>query len=245
VNVSPSITTQPQSQTVNRGDNATFTVVATGTAPLVYQWNFGGLPIAEATGSSFAVTNVQSTNAGNYSVEVINVAGQVTSSNAALVVNVPPDITTHPQGQTVKAGTNATFTVSATGEAPLSYQWRFNATDIPGATVSAFTVNNVQITNAGEYAVTVTNLAGAAYSSPAILTVLPLVPIEFTSITILGDKRVRLAGHGDEGTYMIEFATSITNWRELFSVPNTDGTFECIDGETNAVRRFYRARIAP
>src|SRR5690606_27748273 len=137
--VAPSITTQPVSQNVNAGANATFTVSASGTGPLSYQWRFNGANISGATATSYTRSNVQSGDAGNYSVVVSNAAGSATSANAALTVNVPPSITTQPVSQTVNAGANVTFTVSASGTAPLSYQWRFNGANISGATASSLT----------------------------------------------------------------------------------------------------------
>ena len=86
-NLPPSITTQPQSQTVNVGGSVTFTVVAGGTAPLSYQWLLGGTNIAGATTNSCTRTHVQTNDAGNYTVVVTNVAGCVTSVVATLTVN--------------------------------------------------------------------------------------------------------------------------------------------------------------
>ena len=89
--VPPSITTQPQNQTVLVGSTATFSTVASGSLPLTYQWFFNGTTsLTSATNSSLALTNVQMTNAGNYSVQVTNAFGSITSSNALLTVNFPP-----------------------------------------------------------------------------------------------------------------------------------------------------------
>src|SRR5439155_1646557 len=119
--VAPAISTQPGNQTVTAGQTATFTVVATGTAPLGYQW--------QKNGSAFAVV-------------VTNTAGTVTSASATLTVNpapVAPAITTQPANQTVTAGQTATFTVVATGTAPLGYQWQKNGANIAGATAASYT----------------------------------------------------------------------------------------------------------
>ena len=78
---------QPSSQSVYRGSNATFTVTANNA--LSYQWRFGGISIPGATGTTCAVTNAQTTNSGNYSVVVTNNAGTITSTNAVLMVVVP------------------------------------------------------------------------------------------------------------------------------------------------------------
>jgi len=86
----PTITTQPTPVTVNVGGSASFSVTATGTAPLSYQWLFNGAVISGATNSSFSLTNVTAANGGTYSVTVTNAAGSVTSNAVALTVNTPP-----------------------------------------------------------------------------------------------------------------------------------------------------------
>ena len=89
VNVPPTITTQPQSQTVTQGSNVVFTVTASGTPAPAYQWTFNGTNIAAATGSSFTRLGSQVADAGTYTVAVTNIAGAVVSSNAVLMVAVP------------------------------------------------------------------------------------------------------------------------------------------------------------
>ncbi len=85
----PSITTQPASATVNAGASVSFSVVATGTAPLTYQWQLGGAAINGATGDTYSISNVAASQAGSYSVVVTNAAGSVTSNTATLTVNTP------------------------------------------------------------------------------------------------------------------------------------------------------------
>jgi len=178
----PSISTQPQSQTVSPGSNVTFTVTASGTAPLAYQWLFNNTNIAGATTNFYVLANAQTTNAGNYSVVVTNIAGSITSSNAVLSVsNLPPGILTNPAPQSVFVGGSATFNVVATGTAPLFYQWRLGGTNIAGADTNTYSLGNIQLTNAGNYTVVVTNLVGSITSSPALLTVNPNV----TGTTVL------------------------------------------------------------
>jgi hypothetical protein len=88
-------------------------------------------------------------------------------------------ITVQPQSQTVVAGTNALFTLTATGFGTLSYQWQFNGTNMSGATSTNLALNNVQPTNAGSYTVVVTNSLASVTSAVAVLTV--LVPPSITS----------------------------------------------------------------
>jgi hypothetical protein len=165
------ITTQPVSQTVTAGLNATFNVVASGTAPFSYQWIFNSTNLLGATNATLTLNNVDTNNAGTYAVVVTNVAGTITSSNATLTVNVPPGITTQPLSQTVTLGSNVVFSVVSSGTAPFGYQWIFNSTNLIGATNATLTLNNVDTNNAGTYAVMVTNVAGGITSSNATLTV--------------------------------------------------------------------------
>src|SRR6185369_395496 len=116
-----------------------------------------------ATGTSYTKSNIQATNAGNYSVVVSNAIATTTSSNAVLTVNSPPVITSQPQPLTVTAGSSAPFTVTASGSTPFYYQWRFNGTNI-GANSSTYTVSNAQLANAGNYSVIITNSLGAVTS---------------------------------------------------------------------------------
>lgn len=131
---------QPQSLTVVQGQNATFSANAIGTAPLAYQWRFGGVNIPGATGPSLTLLNVVPSQAGLYSVAISNLGGTATSLNATLTVLTPPLITPgvggggpdgQPQSLTVVQGQNATFSVNAIGTAPLTYQWRFGGVNIP------------------------------------------------------------------------------------------------------------------
>ncbi len=87
------------------------------------------------------------------------------------ISGVGPSISSGPNSVSAIGGQNATFTVTATGTAPLSYQWRGLGTIIVGATTSTYTRSNVQAADAGTYAVVVTNLFNAVTSSAATLTV--------------------------------------------------------------------------
>jgi uncharacterized lipoprotein YddW (UPF0748 family) len=243
VNVPPAITAQPEGVSVTTGSNAAFVVTATGTSPLGYQWQFNSADIPGATGSSFAWSPAQTNDAGVYSVIVTNVAGSVISSNAVLTVNVPPVITAHPQDVTAAAGSNVTYFVTATGTAPLGYQWRFGATDIAGETGSACTLNNVQATNAGSYSVVVSNVAGTVTSSNAMLAITQPSPLQIDSISLMPDGQTQLHVSGNPGPYAIETASNLVNWAELTNLTTTNTTFQYLDAETNLTQRFYRIRL--
>ncbi len=83
----PTITTQPNPyQTVTVGQIATLTVAATGTAPITYQWRKDGAPITGATNATLAISTLQHSDLGTYTVVISNPAGQTTSSPAVLAL---------------------------------------------------------------------------------------------------------------------------------------------------------------
>jgi hypothetical protein len=94
----PTILTQPQNQSVLAGTNVTFSVTATGTLPLAYQWQLNSSNIVGATSASLLLTNVQLSATGSYSVIVSNSGGSLASSNATLTVHLPPPCATPPSG---------------------------------------------------------------------------------------------------------------------------------------------------
>ncbi len=173
--VGPSITQQPANKTVTVGQTATFSVVATGTAPLSYQWQKGTTDIAGATSSSYTTpATVIGDNSTQFRVVVSNSVTSVTSNAATLTVNAPvaPSITQQPADKSVSAGQTATFTVTATGTAPLSYQWKKGTTNITNATSASYTTPPTTLADSGsQFSVVVTNTAGNATSNAATLTV--------------------------------------------------------------------------
>ena len=136
--ITPSIITQPASQTVLAGSNVTFTVAAAGTTPLSYQWRWSGTNIAGATGSSLALSNVQPAQAGSYSVLVTNVAGSVISSNAVLTINSPAQCVPPPSGL-VGWWAGESNALDSTGSNSGSVQG--TATFAPGVVGQAFSFN--------------------------------------------------------------------------------------------------------
>jgi hypothetical protein len=174
VNTAPYIVGQPQSLAVNAASDATFSVAALGATPLSYQWRFNQATISGATQRSYTRTGAQNGDIGSYSVLVTNSLGSVTSEVAVLTLNEPPSFVAQPQRQTVLLGQAATFNVVAAGTLPLSYQWRHNGAGIPGATLSTFGVPSVQRSDEGSYSVLVTNVAGAALSVDALLSIVPV-----------------------------------------------------------------------
>jgi len=192
VRVPPFIIAQPASQTVVAGLTVSFTVLAGGDPTLAYQWRLNGNAIAGATGTSLSLTNVQTSQAGDYSVVVTNPYGTATSSNATLVVKTAPFVATQPQSLTVLKGTNAAFSVTAGGDGPFTYQWRFGGTNLAGATNNPLTLTAVQTNQAGLYSVVITSDYGTITSSNATLTVLdpPVIIVQPVSVTALAGETV-------------------------------------------------------
>src|SRR3984957_1233316 len=169
----PQITQQPVSQTVNVGQTATFTVTATGAMPLTFQWQKNSATIAGATSATYTTPAATSADNGStFSVTVTHSTQSVASSPATLTVNGPPSITSQPANQSVSVGQTATFSVTATGTAPLSYQWQKNQVNIPGATSSSFTTPATTLADSGtSFQVIVTNPISSVTSNAATLTV--------------------------------------------------------------------------
>ncbi len=142
-------------------------------------------------GTATTVTVSLNTTASNLLVGTYSATVWLTNLNSGvgqdrqftLAVISPPTITAQPADQAVLEGATATFTVAATGGLPLSYQWQDNGTNltdgenISGSTSTSLTINNVSAANVGTYTTVVTNLAGIATSSNALLTITPSPPV--------------------------------------------------------------------
>ena len=169
----PSIITQPTNETITLSSNAIFVVIATGAPMPNYYWWRNGSPIAGATNSIYSITNAQVADSGQFICVVSNASGTATSQLAILtVMAVPPTISQQPSSLSVVAGGYASFSVTATGSAPVTYFWRQNGALIAGATNSAYSTNNVQPGDSGSlFSCLVSNAFGAMLSSNAFLTV--------------------------------------------------------------------------
>lgn len=167
----PVITSQPQGLETGAGNDVSFSVTATGSGPLSYQWRRSAVVLPGATNAVLLLANVHRADAGDYSVLVMNAAGGVASSAAALSVLVPPTITLQPEDLVVSPGTNVSFRVAATGVGFIRYQWQFNGVDIPEATNATFSLSNVQLPQEGDYRVIVADDIASGPSRVARLTV--------------------------------------------------------------------------
>jgi hypothetical protein len=190
----PSIGKQPQNESVKAGEQATFTVAATGT-DLKYQWQIdrndgkGFADIAGADRASYTTSAVdKNCNGYKYQCVISNSAGSVTTGTATLTVTEDvtppvqptvkkPGISKQPQNVSVKAGEQATFTVKATGT-DLTYQWQINRNngkgfvDITGADKASYTTGVADmLCNGYKYQCVISNSAGSVTTNAATLTV--------------------------------------------------------------------------
>jgi len=184
----PAFTSQPASQTVTVGQAAVFSVTATGTAPLTYQWQKNNANISGAISASYTTpVTVSGDNGVTFRVVVTNSAGSATSNSATLTVtasSVGPSITTQPANQTVTVGQTATFSVVAAGTAPLTYQWQKNSANISGAISASYTTPaTVSGDNGATFRVIVTNPMTNITSNSASLGVNPVAPGPGTDVT--------------------------------------------------------------
>ena len=245
--VAPSVTTDPSNKTVTAGETTSFTVSANGTN-LTYQWQ-----VDKGTGSGFenvsdggvysgattATLNIteatESMDSYKYRAVVSGtVSPSATSNSATLIVNpapAAPSITTQPDDETVSEGNSANFTVVATGDAPLSYQWKKDGVDLIGKTSSMLSLSNVQKLDEGSYRVVIINSAGSIASDEAILTVTTSAAVTYTlnyeaeaGGTITGESS-QMVNEGDNGSTVTAVADKgyhFVNWS---------------DGKTSASRR--------
>ena len=185
----PEVLRQPTNVLTAVGGTATFRVTALGDPPLTYQWFFNVIyPLEAATNNTLVLTNLQPENAGTYQVEITNEADTMHSREAVLTIKFPPGFSTPPASLTVTQGNTATFIVEPSGDAPLAYQWFFNATNaLPGATNNFLILSNAQPANAGDYTLHLANEVGRATSAVATLTVLrpPAIIQQPTNLTVV------------------------------------------------------------
>ncbi|MGA2865423.1 MAG: choice-of-anchor tandem repeat GloVer-containing protein [Verrucomicrobiota bacterium] len=135
----------------------------------------------------------------------------------------PPPIIVAPQSQTIEAGGSVAFRIEVANLGPVAYQWIFNGTNaLDGATNSVLQLANLQLAQAGAYAVVVTNSYGAVTSAPAILDVIPLGTTPVASCT-QGALRAALAGPGPV-TFACDGTITLTDTIEIGTNTVLDGT---------------------
>ena len=138
---------------------------ASGTQTFDFNW---AVPTSATTGQYYADVTFDD----QYHVLYFKDSGWQTAFIVSASGQTAPTITTQPQSQTVKEGTAVTFSVVASGRAPLSYQWQRNGANIAGATSASYTLSSPTVADSGaQFRVVVTNTVGSVTSSAATLTV--------------------------------------------------------------------------
>ncbi len=244
----PVILTQPLDTLVAEGGTAQFTVTAEGSPDPSYQWYFNATnALAGETVSTLTLTNVQITQAGNYSVVVSNSAGTITSASASLTIVGSPLITLQPQGITNFQGQSVTFSVSATGFAPLSYQWMANCSrPISGATTPLLRLKGVGPLDSGTYCVVVSNAFGTVMSQPAVLRVL----VQPKLVTLVESQSGANFSFSTVPNlfYSVYFSDTLpgTVWTllpNMFRQPGTGSPITVQDPTAPPAHRFYRLLV--
>jgi hypothetical protein len=237
INTPTSISVHPAAVTTCTNNDANFSVTAAGQGTLSYQWTFGGTPINTATNSSYTASGVTSLNAGSYRVIVTGGCGALTSNAAALSVQPATVISTQPTASTLCQNNTANFSVSATGQGTLSYQWKRDGTNV-GTNSSSLAVSNAQSINAGSYTVDVTGSCGTTTSNAAVLTVNPATSITTQPVGTAGCEgqnttfTVVAAGTGSLSYQWKYGATNVGTNSASYNIPSTstanDGNYSVV-----------------
>ena len=183
----PVIIVPPVSQATTSGFPATFSVVASGSGTLSYQWSDANGPIAGATSATYTTPATTAANNGDtFTVTITSSSGlgTVTSTPVTLSVDAPANvvITTQPASQAVVDGQSATLTVAATGSPTLTYQWyQVGSGAIAGANQTSYTTPVFTAAGSASFYVVVTNALGSVQSSTAVVTVDAATPVSIAT----------------------------------------------------------------
>lgn len=164
---------QPPANNLYVGQSFGLSVVAAGPS-LLYQWQKDGVNLNGASSANYNVSDITTTDSGNYAVVIANSYGSVTSSPVAITVSAasaPVNAVTTPASVTRVVGGSVTFTVTADGSTPFTYQWMKGATILGGQTNANLTLTNLAVADSAGYACAVSNSLGGTISSVGALTV--------------------------------------------------------------------------
>lgn len=211
--VAPNITTEPVDLIVGKGKTATFSVVATGTTP-TYTWT-GNYPVNATgkTGPKLSWGNAQLIHEGPYQVTVANLAGNDVSLVANLNV-VELATVGAPAPVLAPVGTSPMLTATVNSEVPpLAHQWFRNNLAVAGGNTAALTLNNVQLAQAGQYALRATNQAGNTTGAKGELGVVDTINQKVQVQKLGGTAVFTAAAAGNGLTYQWKFnaATNINH----------------------------------
>lgn len=168
----PVINDPPEPVTVEAGETFTLEVEAGGNGPLNYQWMRNGEPVPGATAAIYQVPSATPADAGTYHVVVGNDYGTVESGTAEVMMDeIPPSFGAGPSPVSVTVGGSASFSASASGTPPISYQWFRGDRALDGATGESLELSSATLGDAGPYHLVATNAFGSASSPAAVLSI--------------------------------------------------------------------------
>lgn len=170
---SPSVSATATPTSITAGQSASLSATASGTAPLTYTWYLGSASDTSQPVGSAPSLSVSPSQSASYWVRVSNACGFADSAVLAITVTQPCDVPTislQPQSQSITTGGTVMLSISASGTAPLSYQWYENGSPLAGATEPLITVTPLSTT---DYFVRVSNACGSTDSDIASITVNP------------------------------------------------------------------------
>lgn len=206
----PTITDQPETQTVCQGDTAHLSVKVVGKEPITYQWKKGGVNVygMQYSGDESSILNINGVNEshiGDYTCEVTNSCGEVISIVATLSVQLPPVVWDQPNAVAECEGDTAKFDLWAEGTDPLAYSWHKLDGDADLSTADSLWINGLTPEDAGQYYCIIDNVCGD-YSSDTVELEVKLAPYfivqpEDTEVCE-GDSvslTVSVGGYGDIG----------------------------------------------
>jgi autotransporter-associated beta strand protein len=215
--------------------NWTGSISGGGAEQVVFGSSSSGLSAGQLSQIRFA--NPPGFPTGNYAATILG-TGEV------VPLTVGPAITLQPQNQVAVAGNTVTFTCSASGTPAPAYQWRFNGTNLSGATATALLLPNVAMGQAGSYSVAVTNVAGLTNSASAVLSVYSTAAPTLCGAGCLSNGQFQLSVTAVPGyKYAIWASSNLIDWSVL---ETNNAPFTLTD--TNAPGcpcRFYRAQYLP
>jgi len=224
----------PTNQAICAGSPADFSITASGSPPLFYQWRSNRTSLANETNSSLLLADPQTADTlasfdvvvtGPYGSATSQVAGLSISSQGPAIVAAPTNIIVWP------GSTNATFSASISGDAPLSFQWTTNGVPIPGATNSFYTLSNVVPSNASlQFALEAVNPCGSV-AAPAVSVIFPHaflaaegLPAFFSGVNLI---TTNTSGQTLFAWSSSDLAPSVANWfleGPLSEQPLNDGS---------------------
>ncbi len=240
-------TTQPGNTTVCENNIASFTAAASGNPSPGYKWQestdngatFTDMPGQTSTTLTFTAT--ASMNGYKYRAVASNGATSATSNVVTLTVNRLVVITTHLSDAGVCGGTNASFTVAATGSGTLTYKWQVSTdngvtySDVAGQTAATLTIAATNAMNGNKYRSVVTGACGSSTSNAATLSVSTQVPVTISSLPAricTSDSAIALdasptggiwTGNGISGNSFVPAGTAPGNHTLTYTFTNTNG----------------------